>query len=399
MSQNINFKLFLYLISLLCFSYFFLYLKYPVPNDSTISEWLINYEGGFTKRGIIGQIAIFLSRTFDQNLRWIIYILQIISCSIYFILLFNFLKDIKHNRLTLLAIFAPIFILYPIAEIEVLARKEIIVFSLYITYLFFPKIKYFKKISFILFLILAVLVWEPVIFYLPLIFLIELIENKISKINFDFFKIIFLFIPGIIVAFYIAFNPITSENHDLMSNILKNEFGETCYMSCALLKSKSTILDQLNPIDAYTFERVFRYIMIFLIGFGPIFILFKNSILINKNIIFLKNFSSLFYPAIISLLPVIIIFAIGYDWGRWVNISYVFTAIFFFYLFKNQYIYLNQNIKNNFLNKMSKKIFVFIFIIFCFGWNPKTALTGDIASFPGYRIPYKTLSFFIRGHL
>ena len=399
MSQNINFKLFLYLISLLFFSYFFLYLKYPVPNDSTISEWLINYEGGFTKRGIIGQIAIFLSRTFDQNLRWIIYILQIISCSIYFILLFNFLKDITHNRLTLLAIFAPIFILYPIAEIEVLARKEIIVFSLYIAYLFIPKIKYFKKISFILFLILAVLVWEPVIFYLPLVFLIELIENKISKINFDFFKIIFLFIPGIIVAFYIAFNPITSENHDLMSNILKNEFGETCYMSCALLKSKSTILDQLNPIDAYTFERVFRYIMIFLIGFGPIFILFKNSILINKNIIFLKNFSSLFYPAIISLLPVIIIFAIGYDWGRWVNISYVFTAIFFFYLFKNQYIYLNQNIKNNFLNKMSKKIFVFLFIIFCFGWNPKTALTGDIASFPGYRIPYKTLSFFIRGHL
>ena len=68
----------------------------------------------------------------------------------YFILLFNFLKDIKHDRLTLLAIFAPIFILYPIAEIEVLARKEIIVFSLYITYLFIPKIKYFKKL-FILF--------------------------------------------------------------------------------------------------------------------------------------------------------------------------------------------------------------------------------------------------------
>ena len=39
------------------------------------------------------------------------------------------------------------------------------------------------------------------------------------------------------------------------------------------------------------------------------------------------------------------------------------------------------------------------FIVFCFGWNPKTTMTGDVASFPGYRIPYKTLSFFIRGHL
>jgi hypothetical protein len=29
------------------------------------------------------------------------------------------------------------------------------------------------------------------------------------------------------------------------------------------------------------------------------------------------------------------------------------------------------------------------FVIYCFGWNPKTVITGDVASFPGYRIPYK----------
>ena len=40
-------------------SFFFLEIKHDVGNDSTISEWLINYSGGFTKRGIIGQISIF----------------------------------------------------------------------------------------------------------------------------------------------------------------------------------------------------------------------------------------------------------------------------------------------------------------------------------------------------
>ena len=98
-------------------------------------------------------------------------------------------------------------------------------------------------------------------------------------------------------------------------------------------------------------------------------------------------------------MPVIVLFAMGYDWGRWVNVSYVFTAIFFFYLYKNNFIYLHGNLKNNFLNKISKKFFIVFFIVFCFGWNPKTTMTGDVASFPGYRIPYKTLSFFIRGHL
>ena len=46
-------------------------------------------------------------------------------------------------------------------------------------------------------------------------------------------------------------------------------------------------------------------------------------------------------------------------------------------------------LKRNFISKLNKKLFIFIFIIFCFGWNPKTVITGDVASFPGYRIPYK----------
>ena len=36
----------------------------------------------------------------------------------------------------LLSIFSPIFILYPIADIEVLARKELFIFSFLLTYLF-----------------------------------------------------------------------------------------------------------------------------------------------------------------------------------------------------------------------------------------------------------------------
>ena len=77
---------------LIFFAYFFLFIKHNVGNDSTISEWLINYEGGFTKRGLIGQIAIELSRYFQTNLRWMIFLLQSFTLTLYFILLFNLLK-------------------------------------------------------------------------------------------------------------------------------------------------------------------------------------------------------------------------------------------------------------------------------------------------------------------
>ncbi len=399
MKKNINKSLLIYLITLLLFSFFFLYLKHLVSNDSTISEWLINYEGGFTKRGIIGQTAIIIARIFDFELRQIIYLFQVSACTVYFILLFNFLKNINHDRIFLLAIFTPIFILYPVAEIEVLARKEILVFSLYLIYLAVPKINYIKYFSFISFLTLSILIWEPVVFYLPIFLLIEIIENNIDRFNFDFFKLILKFLPGVFLGIFIALNPLSSDQHDLMSTVLKNEFGEICYMSCELLKSKSSLIDQFVPLGAYTFERVIRYILIILIGFWPIFLLLKNSILKTKEILFLKYFNNLLYPTLISLIPVIVLFAMGYDWGRWVNITCVFTSIFFFYLYRKKYIFLSKALNKNYIYKINKKIFITIFIIFCFGWNPKTTITGDVASFPGYRIPYKTLSFFIRGHL
>ena len=101
-------------------------------------------------------------------------------------------------------------------------------------------------------------------------------------------------------------------------------------------------------------------------------------------------------PFLFILSPVLVLFAMGYDWGRWVNISYVFSIICYVYLYKKRKIFISENkIQNNKLNKVSKKIFVLFFIIYCFGWNPKTAITGDVASFPGYRIPYKALKIIL----
>ena len=76
--------------------------------------------------------------------------------------------------------------------------------------------------------------------------------------------------------------------------------------------------------------------------------------------------------------------------GKICKYNICFFNNFFISLYKNNLILLDKNkLKKNYINKFSKKIFIIIFIIFCFGWNPKTIITGDVASFPGYRIPYK----------
>ena len=80
----------------------------------------------------------------------------------------------------------------------------------------------------------------------------------------------------------------------------------------------------------------------------------------------------------------------GYDWGRWVNISYVILALIYFKLIINKRLIIDYiKLKKGILYRFNKKLFVLFFIVFCFGWNPKTVMKGDVGSFPGYRIPYK----------
>ena len=398
MKKNINFYIFIYLSVLFLFSVFFLYQKHDVANDSTISEWLINYEGGFTKRGIIGQLSIYLSNFFIIKLRDAIFILQTILVGTYFFLIYHFLKNIFYNKIFIFAIFTPIFILYPIAEIEVLARKEIFIFIYLLVYTFIPieekKYKFYYK--FFLFPV-AILIWEPVIFFILFFFFLDLIENNIKKINKLFFFQIISYLPSILLTLYIALNPISEESHNLMRSSLMENFNENCYMSCELLKTKSSIYQQFQGnFDKYSIEIFVRYILIIIIGFGPLFILLFNSKLKNK-IFFLDKFNNLLFPYLILLSPVIFLFAMGYDWGRWVNISYVISIISFIYIYKYNLITLSEKfLSNKLLKNIKKKIFIFIVIIYCFGWNPKTVITGDVASFPGYRIPYKALKIILR---
>ena len=380
-NSNKYFKL--YILILFIFSVFYLYGKYNVGNDSTISEWLINYEGGFTKRGLIGQIAISISELLNFSLRQSIFYFQIFSIGIYYLLLISFFKSVKINKIILLSIFTPIFLLYPVAEIEVLGRKEIIIFSFYLIYLTLQNFK--QKNYFRIFLLpLLMLIWEPVIFFFIFWLIVDYIEGVFEKDFKSIIKYLFTFVPAILIGVYIALNPISEADHKNMAIFLKENFNENCYMSCALLLSKSSIYDQFQAnFNLLNFEIFFRYFLIILIGFGPLIIMVKFSQfrkLNNKMLLFL------------IVPPILILFMMMSDWGRIVNIFYTFSIISFLSLYKKKFVLINNEILRNFFVKVlnRKYIYTFFFIIFCFGWNPKTSLTGDIGTNPLWKIPYNT---------
>ena len=46
---------------------FWLNLKHGDGSDSSISEWLINYQGGFTRRGLGGELGIALANFLETS--------------------------------------------------------------------------------------------------------------------------------------------------------------------------------------------------------------------------------------------------------------------------------------------------------------------------------------------
>ena len=84
--------------------------------------------------------------------------------------------------------------------------------------------------------------------------------------------------------------------HSTFSSNSRKNFNELCYMSCALLKNKSSIYDQISGhLEHYSFEVFFRHFLIILIGFAPLFILASHSSCKEKDLVFFKNFRSHFY--------------------------------------------------------------------------------------------------------
>ena len=392
----------IYVFALIFFGVFFLYSKHDVGNDSSISDWLINYEGGFVRRGLIGELITNFSIMLSLKLRDTILIFQLLFFTSYYFLIILFCKNLLQNRLIILAIFSPIFILYPVAEIEALGRKELIIFLIFLSYLL-TDIKNFKVqiIYKVILFPISILTWEPVFIFFSFVFLIDLFVFQIRNFDKKFFYLIASYLISIFLVILIYLNPFSQENHNIMRDFLNNEFGEICYMSCDFVgQQSSNSFSELYQtfLVKFKFTYAFRYLIIILIGFFPLYLLSTYSkINHKKQILIISKFKNLFFPFLLAFLPSTVLYLVMYDWARVVHISYSFSLLTFLYLIKENFIELSkQNVQLNYISKLSKKIFILVFFLFAFSWNPKVVMPDDVASKPIYATPYKFYKYFIR---
>ncbi len=378
-NYTLNFYLKIYLIILYLFAVFFFFQKYNNYVEWTISEWLINYQGGFTRRGLIGEIVFQISKLSSLTIRETILTFQITTYLLYFYLLYKFLKDTNNNILFIFAIFSPLFVIYPIAEVEVLGRKEIFI---YVSFLLVVNIFSIKNIQnrhyfyFSIILMISCLIWEGFVIYISYFIFILILKNNLVLNKSFLTKLTISLIPLSISFYFVFFYRLDENGLKMMCQSINECYGAISYLNRSLSSNISEVTSK------FQISFLIRYILVLIIGFFPLFLLIKNSKLNYKQKFKNDYFYLIFF--IIIFTPSLIFYYIAQDWGRWVSISYTLSLLTYVYSLKNNFIVINFD-RINYSIFRKKFVVIFLFIIFAFGWAPKTLINEDVGSIPIYR--------------
>jgi len=389
-----NFNLFkIYIVFLFLLSSFYLSAVYLSPVNNAMSEWVINYGGGFVRRGLVGEIIFQLSIFFKIKLREGFLIFQILLYFFYYLIVYWLLSNFKKNFIVYLAIFSPVFYSFGLYELEALGRKEILMY-IFFSYNFYLFYKY-KNINLnyiftFLSLIILILNHESVIFYYLFYLFFFIVIDKKKDFRFYILNLLLLFII-IFVSYLIYVNPHSSADNLEMCKRLLNASDERCGLGANF--TTANISRHINEVN-WRFIDVINYIFIFIFGFIGIFLLIYKSKLTNK--FYILNFN-LFSILIFCSLPGLLLFLIAVDTGRWTSMLYHMVAISFFGMFKLGYIKMDSNIKYKYIdfNKVKNNfLFYFLIFIFCFGWSPKAVYHESFGTLPAYRMIIKAPKFY-----
>ena len=359
------------------------------PSKYTYTEWLINYEGGFIRRGLLGQAVYELSNFFKINIINLILFFQISAYLIYYFIFIYIFTKLKINFFWIIFIFSSISFLYPLGELESLGRKEIFVL---LFFLIFSIINFSNTkslfITFFIFFGISNLIHEITFFYIHYYLLIIYLKSKIHLkkiIHINYYFLTFILVCSLI---YLNIHIGKSASIDkIVDSYLK--FNIIIHSSLGAIGwlSKSFEWALINTMSQISLIGILRYLYILLIYLIPI--LYFISIKKNK----LNKFINIRNIVFISFLFSIPIYLLVLDWGRVTYLNYNFLMISIIFLFNsnlvdNKYI----NIKLEKLSTINKTI---IFFIVNLMWGPKLMLTDELGKIPLYKSFTKFLKFLI----
>ncbi len=358
----------LFLKSFFTFLFIFSILKLydnAISRDAwQYGEWLINYQNGFVRRGIIGELIFNLAKLFNNNLELSFLIITSFISLIYYLLSYFFFKKIELNKIWYFILFSPIFYFFFIVISKVGINKFILFYIFYLSYLLFLcSKKYSINRNFLFFLIfpLMLLIHEAFIFFIPFLFLPIIFILKKNNYNYFIFQSLVTILFSLIIIFVLYLNKGSLIHTEIICNSLNDYAPMKCdwWGPIFALSHDLGINNEGRKLSFFyihdDFKTYIGFIVYFVYCYLPLYVFYKKVKLnklknfVNKNIVFIFSLITL-----ISTLP---LFHFAEDWSRWLSVLFHLSIFLLVYLrIKNIYIF------KNIVKKITSTFFVFIVI-------------------------------------
>ena len=366
-NQNLNKQVIIIIIILTTFSqlikFYSFFLEYSAWQ---YSDWVINYQGGFVRRGLIGEILYQIHKLLLIDLDFIVLTLVsflILLISILLIKSLNFLSNSYINNFIFLS---PGFFLYPLMNSQIVGRKDILFIALIGSLVFLEKklnrnlLSTYLTIS----IFLTSLSHSGLFFYAPYMISLYLLIFINRGYSLNIFEKSNIFFSLTIIFFIIFFNQGTSQQVIDICDSIKNFINEQC-------ESYGQISWIGKDVKDYFFEKrdiginLNKKLIIYIFSLALVHIfLFKKLCKIDTS----KNFN--FFKKVNPKIFIIILFVFtlpayvfGLDWGRYIYISYSSIIFIFIYCLKEKIL------SSNYDFKMNKLLFLFLIFLYSFCWT------------------------------
>ena len=385
-----------FLITILISSFIYILWSIKLLNDFpwryVFTDWIINYEGGYIRRGLLGEVSINLSNFLNLNIKYIFLLVHSSIYLIFHLLFYKFFHQFIKNYVFYIFCFSPLVFLYPIATFEAFARKEIFYITFFLLNCFLLIKINNRNIVFFstnLLVILSYLIHESSLFFLIFFYFSYFVFLKKNNYKIRLSEISFIIIVYSILLYLITL-PVTDEKISKMVFLINQNFFEITEYSGAiswLQRSASSAFmfiksNNISSKDVLQNLLLLHFLIIFL------YLLYINN--------FFKLEKYFFILTLFSFLSPLVLFLVGNDWGRFVYILYNFCLIFTFYCLHGDKKIFKKIDQLPVINNLNNNFKIILTISYVSLWTPKIFYYDNVEIFPLFNVLTKLIKYSVK---
>lgn len=306
--KNVYFSILIFLIISSSFYLPSTYLKDRNQISWQIADWMINYESGFVRRGLFGELTRLASKFLKIDQISLVVALQILIYLTFLIFLFILVIKSNFNFNFLILFASPGFILFNLYDLNGAYRKEIIFFCF-----------------FTIFLTLTLFISEKFLVLLNIFNLTIFVFAILSH------ELIALLCGFILISNWLLYreNKLSLKKLKILSYCYLISAFSTFTVSLIFRGDEKSAIEICNSITLVGDKKIFCSGSIYFLGLPT-----SDTLLEVKNFLLLPGFLSTYFLAtLLILLPFLILFRFSEKLNKYLILSILFFIPIFFVAF------------------------------------------------------------------